>query len=116
MNNKQGTAQGEDSLSHYLKYKNYAKELEKNNLNEQSKDKIFADFLGPAIEDSLVLLHKFSLKELMDKYERSVIISALNKCEGSQKKTAEFLKLKPSTLSEKVKKYNISFRKIPIKN
>lgn len=114
MNNKHETAQGEDFFSLSLKYKNYAEELEKNRPNKKRKDKIFTDFLGPAIEDCLVLMHKFSLKELMDELERNIIISALSKCEGSQKKTAEFLRLKSSTLSEKIKKYKISFRKIPI--
>ena len=113
MNDQHETAQSEDSLSLYLKYKNYTEDLEKNKLNRQNKDKIFTDFWSPVIEEYWFLILKFPLKELMDKLERMIIISALSKFEGSQKKTAKFLRLKPTTLNEKIKKYNVSLRKIP---
>lgn len=106
----------EDFISLYLKLKNYTEELEKNKPNQENEDRIFTEFLAPIIEDYWFLVQKFPLKELMDKLERLIIISALTKCEGNQKKAAEFLGLKPSTLYEKVKKHNISFHKIPYKN
>lgn len=113
MNEKHETAQSEDSLSLYLKYKNYTEELERNKPNRQSEDKIFADFWGPVIEDYWFFLQKFPLKDLMNKLERMIITFALSKFEGNQRGTAKFLGLKPTTLNEKMKKHNISLRKIP---
>ena len=34
-------------------------DLEKNNSNQKSNDKIFSDFLGSIIEDCMVLMHNF---------------------------------------------------------
>lgn len=113
MQEKHETAQSEDFLSLYLKYKNYTEDLEKSRADRQNNDEIFTDFWRPVIEDYWILIQKFALKELMDKLERTIIISALSRFEGNQRKTAEFLRLKPTTLYEKIKKHNISFRKIP---
>ncbi len=116
MNEKHETAQSEDFLSLFPKYKNFAKELEKKELNRQIKDKIFTDFWGPVIEDYWFIIRRFPLKELMDKLEQMIIISALEKFEGNQKKTADFLGLRPTTLNEKMKKHTIFLRKIPDKD
>lgn len=115
MNNKQEISQIEDFFSLYLKYKNYTEDLEMNLLDQQTKDKKFDDFWEPVIEDYWFLMQQFPLKELMDRLERIIIISALSKFEGNQRKTADFLRLKPTTLYEKLKRYNIFFRKIPDK-
>jgi DNA-binding NtrC family response regulator len=56
-----------------------------------------------------------TLKELMGNLERSIIIRVLAKFSGNQKDTARFLGMKYTTLNEKVKKYNICFRKEPCK-
>lgn len=113
MNEKHETAQSEDIISLYLKYKNYTEELERIESHRQNEDKIFADFWEPVVEDYWFFLQKFPLKELMDKLERMIIMSALSKFEGSQRETAKFLGLKPTTLNEKMKKHNIFLRKIP---
>ena len=57
-------------------------DLEKNYSNQKSNDKIFSDFLGSVTEDCMVLMHKFSLKELMERLERTIIISMLTRFEG----------------------------------
>ena len=56
------------------------------------------------------------LKELMDLVERSILIRTLSQLNGNLKNAANFLGLKYTTLHEKLKKYNIRFRKEPIKN
>lgn len=116
MHDKHETTASEDFLSLYLKYKNYIEDLEKRKPDQQNKDEIFTDFWDPVIENYWFLIQKFPLKELMDKLERTIIISALSKFEGNQRKTAKFLRLKPTTLYEKIKKHNIFFRKIPYKS
>ncbi len=113
MNEKHETARSEDFLSLFPEYKNLAKELEKKELKRQIEDKIFTDFWGPVIEDCWFFVQRFPLKELMDKLEQMIIISALEKFEGNQKKTADFLGLRPTTLNEKMKKHTIYVRKIP---
>jgi len=56
-----------------------------------------------------------SLRELVGNLEKSIIIRALAKFSGNQKDAARFLGVKYTTLNEKVKKYNICFRKEPYK-
>jgi len=53
------------------------------------------------------------LKELIGTLERSIIIRTLSKFNGNQKDAAKYLGVKYTTLNEKVKKYNICFRKAP---
>ncbi len=49
-----------------------------------------------------------SLKEAVDAYERQLIIKALQASAGVQKRAAELLKVKPTTLHEMMKRLNIS--------
>ena len=56
------------------------------------------------------------LKELLEELERTIIIKILSKLNGNQKDAAKFLGIKYTTLNEKVKKYNIHFRKEPVVN
>jgi len=56
------------------------------------------------------------LKELMDLVERSILIRTLSQLNGNLKNAANLLGLKYTTLHEKMKKYNIRFRKEPIKD
>lgn len=50
----------------------------------------------------------FSYKKAMEEYQRKILIEALNKCDGVQRKAAKLLKIKPSTLNILIKKLNIS--------
>ncbi len=51
-----------------------------------------------------------SLKEFLANIERSLILDTLEKTKGDQKKAAEILGLKYTTLHEKIKRYHICFR------
>ncbi len=53
-----------------------------------------------------------SLKEFLANVERSLIIETLEKTKGDQKKAAEILGLKYTTLHEKIKRYHIYFRTV----
>lgn len=48
-----------------------------------------------------------SLTEILECLEKKIIENALNKTEGNISKTAVLLKLKPSTLRDKIKKYQL---------
>ncbi|MEW5807177.1 MAG: sigma-54 dependent transcriptional regulator [Acidobacteriota bacterium] len=48
-----------------------------------------------------------SLNKAIDDYERGLITEALRRCRGVQKKAAELLGIKPTTLNEKIKKLQI---------
>ncbi len=50
-------------------------------------------------------------KELISSLERMIIIRALSQFNGNQRKTAQFLGMKSTTLNEKVKRYNIHIQK-----
>jgi len=56
------------------------------------------------------------LRESLNILEKAVLIKVLSSINGNQKDAAKFLDLKPSTLCEKVKKYNIKFFKNPIED
>jgi two-component system response regulator PilR (NtrC family) len=50
----------------------------------------------------------FALKDAVSEYERQIIIKALQACGGVQKRAAELLQVKPTTLHEMMKRLNIS--------
>jgi DNA-binding NtrC family response regulator len=81
------------------------KELFRDNL---LKDKLFWFFI-----DYFFLSHNMPLKELIDGLEKLIILRTLHEVNGNQKKAANVLKMKCSTLNEKIKRYNIRFRKSP---
>ena len=49
-----------------------------------------------------------SFKDAVSDYERQIIIRALQSCNGVQKRAAELLQVKPTTLHEMMKRLNIS--------
>jgi DNA-binding NtrC family response regulator len=51
------------------------------------------------------------LKNFMGKIEKNIILRTLHKVNGEQKKAAEILGLKYTTLNEKIKKYRIRVQK-----
>lgn len=69
------------------------------------KDKLFWLFI-----EYFFLSSGVPLKELIDGLERNIILRTLHKVNGNQKKAAKILKIKYSTLNEKIKRYNIRFR------
>jgi len=54
-----------------------------------------------------------NLKEFLDRVERHLLLTSLSRFDGNQKKTSEFLALKPTTLNAKCKKFRIKFVKHP---
>jgi len=54
------------------------------------------------------------LRESLNILEKAVLIRVLSSVNGKQKDAAKYLDLKYSTMSEKIKKYNIKFFKNPI--
>lgn len=70
------------------------------------------EYFNPVI-DRFCREDLFPLKNLITIFERAVLIKCLSNHNGNQKKTADFLGLKLSTLHEKIKKHNIHFRKEP---
>jgi two-component system, NtrC family, response regulator PilR len=54
-----------------------------------------------------------SLKDAVSKYERNMILQSLEMANGVQKKAAELLQLKPSTLNEMMKRLGIHWRSSP---
>lgn len=57
-----------------------------------------------------------NFKEFIEEVERAIIIKTLAKFNGNQRETGKFLGIKYTTLNEKVKRYNIYFRKEPFIN
>ena len=55
-----------------------------------------------------------NFKEVIEEVERAIIIKTLAKFNGNQRETAKLLGIKYTTLNEKVRRYNINFRKEPI--
>jgi len=53
-----------------------------------------------------------SFKDAVSNYERQLIIKALQSCDGVQKRAAELLKVKPTTLHEMMKRLNVSIDRI----
>ena len=51
------------------------------------------------------------LKEFIEELERTLIVKTLAKFNGNQKDSARFLGIKYTTLNEKIRRYNIHFRK-----
>ena len=48
-------------------------------------------------------------KDKVDHYRKVLIIDALQKSDGVQKEAARLLRIKPTTLNEMMKRYNIRY-------
>ncbi len=91
-------------------------------------DKLSLDFLDEREKEGFMMKsfrlfikyfgsnQRVPLKELMNILERAILIRALSQLNGNQKDAAKYLGLKYTTLHEKVKKYNIRFRKEPLED
>ena len=64
----------------------------------------------------LSLQEKTNLAEIIANFEKVILLKTLSKFNGNVKDTAQFLGLKYTTLHQKMKKYQISFRKLPFSN
>lgn len=93
----------------------------------ENGDKLSLDFLDEREREESVMksfklfINYFSstrrvpLKELMNMVESAILIRTLSQLNGNLKNAAKSLGLKYTTLHEKIKKYNIRFKKEPIK-
>jgi len=62
----------------------------------------------PGLERPPLLSHETgSLKEMVGNYEKEIILAALEKTKGNQKKAAQLLSVNPTTLCEKLKRLGI---------
>jgi DNA-binding NtrC family response regulator len=52
-----------------------------------------------------------SLKEAVEEYEREMILRALSHSGGVQKRAAELLRIRPTTLNEMIKRLGIGSRR-----
>jgi transcriptional regulator with AAA-type ATPase domain len=57
---------------------------------------------------------KITLKGFMKIMERNIILRALDKANGDQKKAADILGVKYTTLNEKIKRYQIRIQKLVV--
>ncbi len=71
------------------------------------------------IHESLVIAYlaanlnfrQIPLKEFMDNFEKKILLASLHQTNGSQKKAAVMLSLKPTALFEKMRKHGLSGRR-----
>ena len=89
----------------------------------ENGDKLSLDFLDEREREEFVMksfklfikyfssTQRVPLKELMNIVERAILIRTLSQLNGNLKNAAKSLGLKYTTLHEKIKKYNIRFRK-----
>src|SRR5437868_3208536 len=75
---------------------------------------LLPDYLRYPVQTSLPAMivpsDRISLKDAVSRYERAMILQSLEMANGVQKKAAELLQLKPSTLNEMMKRLGIGTR------
>lgn len=64
----------------------------------------------------LIEAEGINLPELMCNLEKNILMKVLIQCNGNIKKSSRLLGIKYTTLHEKLKRHNISFRKQPVVN
>jgi DNA-binding NtrC family response regulator len=78
------------------------------NGNVITSDLFPKNIIMPFLNSSIGLAQeRYSLKERVGKYERAIILAALEKTEWNQKKAAQLLSVNATTLSEKLKRLKI---------
>lgn len=82
--------------------------------NQEDTGSIHDDIIDLFIEQFCIrrLNQKVSLKDLLNKIEKLVLIEVLTQFNGCQRRTSKFLRIKNTTLNEKVKRHKIRFVKI----
>jgi len=85
---------------------NYSRVDESSLLEEKFRLNIFKIFI-----EFFCMKERIPLKDLMEGIERMIIVRVLSHFGGNQKNAAAFLRLKYTTLNEKIRRYNIRTRK-----
>lgn len=70
------------------------------------KKQVFKQFVDYFCIDQMI-----PLREIIRNVEKTIILRTLERFEGNQRDAARFLGIKYTTLNEKVKRYNIHFKK-----
>jgi len=75
-------------------------------------DLLPAALLGDAVEGPPLFVPPDggSLYQAIERYERELILATLRRTQGVQKRAAELLKVKPTTLNEKIRRLKIQYR------
>ena len=89
-----------------------SKSLEKDYL-EELKERAFKKEILRLFIDYYCIRHRTPLKEIMKDIEKTLLVRILTRFNGNQKEAAKFLETRSTTLNEKVKRYNIRFKKKP---
>ena len=93
----------------FLKVSENKTDEEHNNENDKDREGKFKSRLLAQFIEYFCLRQRVPLKELMSHVERNILIKTLSIFDGNQRKAAKFLSVKPTTLHEKIKKYEIRF-------
>lgn len=89
----------------------FADRIDKTNLQRKKIDISEKDILTIRL-DYFFNGQKDPFQDLMNHIEKDILIQALLKFKGNQRKAAEYLGLKANTLNFKIKKHRIGFLKI----
>jgi DNA-binding NtrC family response regulator len=92
----------------YLKDSDLQSHREKHPRNRAKKNVL------DSIIEYVFMKNGVDLKEFIDQLERTLIVKTLTRFNGNQKDSARFLGIKYTTLNEKIRRYNIHFRKEPV--
>ncbi len=92
----------------YLKDNDLQSHQEKHPSNRDKKNPL------DSIIEYAFMKNGIDLKEFIEELERIIIIKTLSRFNGNQKDSARFLGIKYTTLNEKIRRYNIHFRKEPV--
>jgi len=97
-----------DRILRYLKGSELQSHQEKRPRRRYKKDAL--DFFV----EYACMNNGIDLKEFIEELERTIIIKTLARFNGNQKDSARFLGIKYTTLHEKIRRYDIHFRKEPV--
>ena len=80
---------------------------------EEWKERAFKKEILRLFIDYYCVKHHTPLKEIMNDVEKTLLVRVLALCNGNQAQAAKILKTRTTTLNEKVKRFNIRFKKNP---
>jgi DNA-binding NtrC family response regulator len=80
-------------------------------IGKKSHDEIIDQFIDQFCIKQIK--HKVPLKDLLTKIENVILVKVLSRFDGCQKDASRFLKIKSTTLHEKMKKHKIRIVKTP---
>lgn len=78
------------------------------------KEREFFDVFLDFFVDYFYMQDNIDLKDFMKSFERALLVKMLDKFNGNQKDTADFLGINHTTLNHKVRRHRIGFFKKPI--